>query len=196
MSTIDLQEGCTLLSRVRDQFFATHEEGGRSSDMPAHMILECYGQGAATLAHDITLFLGKCLPGMYAKAEEPRPIPMLLVCPLCRVRHIDEGEFATKVHHTHSCQACGLTWRPAIVPTVGVLFLPGFKNKEPSITEALVASANISDFHDECRQLMQVIMSEADNIEQAVRLGDSVKPSRVTIEKAVQKLDVLLKRSV
>lgn len=58
----------------------------------------------------------------------PEPIPMVLHCPECRTRHIDEGEFATKVHHTHSCQGCGLTWRPAVVPTVGVQFLPGFKN--------------------------------------------------------------------
>lgn len=59
------------------------------------------------------------------------PIPMILHCPECRARHVDVGEFATKVHHTHSCQICGFTWRPAVVPTVGVQFLPGFKN-EPS----------------------------------------------------------------
>jgi hypothetical protein len=58
-------------------------------------------------------------------------IPMLLTCPSCGERHIDVGEFATKVHHTHACQACGMVWRPAIVPTVGVQFLPGFKNEVP-----------------------------------------------------------------
>lgn len=56
------------------------------------------------------------------------PIPMLLYCPECSERHIDVGEFETKPHHTHACQSCGLAWRPAIVPTVGVRFLPGFKN--------------------------------------------------------------------
>lgn len=56
------------------------------------------------------------------------PIPMRLPCPACGELHIDEGEFATKPHHTHSCQHCGLTWRPAIVPTIGVRFLPGFKD--------------------------------------------------------------------
>ncbi len=61
--------------------------------------------------------------------ESSRPIPMFLTCPKCNARHVDEGEFATKPHHTHSCQGCGLTWRPAIVPTVGVAFLPGFKNE-------------------------------------------------------------------
>lgn len=53
----------------------------------------------------------------------PVPIPVILTCPSCNARHIDVGEFATRVHHTHSCQTCGLTWRPAIVPTVGVQFL-------------------------------------------------------------------------
>lgn len=56
------------------------------------------------------------------------PIPMLLFCPCCGVRHIDKGEFAVKHHHTHACQSCGHVWRPAIVPTVGVQFLPGFKD--------------------------------------------------------------------
>jgi hypothetical protein len=60
------------------------------------------------------------------------PVPIVLHCPECRARHIDEGEFATKAHHTHSCQSCGLTWRPAVVATVGVQFLPGFKN-DPAI---------------------------------------------------------------
>jgi rubredoxin len=61
-------------------------------------------------------------------AKNPAPIPMLLWCPECGARHVDVGEFATKPHHTHACQHCGHVWRPAIVPTTGVQFLPGFKN--------------------------------------------------------------------
>ncbi len=57
-------------------------------------------------------------------------IPMLLWCPACSKRHIDVGPFATKPHHTHACQHCGMVWRPAIIPTCGVEFLPGFKNPE------------------------------------------------------------------
>jgi uncharacterized Zn finger protein len=53
---------------------------------------------------------------------------MLLWCPACGERHIDSGEFATKAHHTHACQHCGMVWRPAIVATSGVEFLPGFRN--------------------------------------------------------------------
>jgi hypothetical protein len=53
---------------------------------------------------------------------------MILYCPICRLRHVDDGEFKTKPHHTHACQnkECGHVWRPAIVPTVGVFTLPGF----------------------------------------------------------------------
>lgn len=61
--------------------------------------------------------------------SEEKPIPMFLTCPMCGFRHIDKGVFATKPHHTHSCQSCGLTWRPAVVPTVGVQYLPGFKDE-------------------------------------------------------------------
>lgn len=55
-----------------------------------------------------------------------RPIPMLLWCPECGERHVDRGEFAVRAHHTHACQECGHVWRPAVVRTVGVRFLPGF----------------------------------------------------------------------
>ncbi len=67
---------------------------------------------------------------MSANDQSLVPVPMRLPCEKCGELHIDEGEFATKVHHTHSCQFCGLTWRPAVVPTVGVRFLPGFKQDE------------------------------------------------------------------
>jgi rubredoxin len=55
-------------------------------------------------------------------------IPMILHCPACSGRHIDEGEFANVPHHTHACQHCGLVWRPAKVNTHGVQFLPGYSN--------------------------------------------------------------------
>lgn len=62
--------------------------------------------------------------------EFEHPIPMRLPCPSCGALHLDVGEFATKVHHTHACQECGMVWRPAVVATVGVAFLPGFKNED------------------------------------------------------------------
>lgn len=57
------------------------------------------------------------------------PIPMIMHCPECGARHVDEGEFASRAHRTHSCQSCGFVWRPALVPTVGVRFLPGYENE-------------------------------------------------------------------
>lgn len=60
--------------------------------------------------------------------ERPKPVPIILNCPVCHARHYDDGVWATKPHHTHSCQVCGVSFRPAVVDTVGVRFLPGFKN--------------------------------------------------------------------
>jgi hypothetical protein len=66
-----------------------------------------------------------CLHLHGEKADKVRtPIRIRLVCPACGELHVDEGEFATKPHHTHACQHCGAVWRPALVPTVGVRFLP------------------------------------------------------------------------
>lgn len=56
-------------------------------------------------------------------------IPMRLHCPECHQLHLDVGEYATMTHHTHACQHCGNVWRPAVVPTTGVQFLPGFRNE-------------------------------------------------------------------
>lgn len=66
---------------------------------------------------------------MMSADDMPTPIPLLLWCPGCGERHIDRGRFATHPHHTHACQHCGMVWRPSIRPTVGVVFLPGFKDE-------------------------------------------------------------------
>lgn len=66
--------------------------------------------------------------GVSAAMAEPTPVALILSCPVCGKRHIDKGEFATKPHHTHACQTCGMVWRPALINTVGVEFLPGFKD--------------------------------------------------------------------
>lgn len=57
-------------------------------------------------------------------------VDLLLFCPMCNERHIDEGSFATKPHPTHACQNCGFCWRPGVVPTRGVRFLPGFRDTD------------------------------------------------------------------
>lgn len=62
--------------------------------------------------------------------DDGDPVPLLLWCPECGKRHVDHGVFASKAHHTHACQYCGHVWRPAVVKTVGVQFLPGFRSEE------------------------------------------------------------------
>ncbi|UIS25287.1 hypothetical protein [Erythrobacter phage vB_EliS-L02] len=57
-------------------------------------------------------------------------IPMILYCPECGARHIDEKEFEHVPHRVHACQECGHVWQPAKVNTHGVRFLPGYKNEE------------------------------------------------------------------
>lgn len=60
--------------------------------------------------------------------QEAIVVPMLLWCPNGH-RHIDKGRFAEKGHENHACQTCGIVWRPALVDTIGVQFLPGFKDE-------------------------------------------------------------------
>lgn len=75
----------------------------------------------------------------HVKAMDPQPIspasamaeylaagstPMILKCPVCKGRHIDEPNEAigwtNPPHKTHLCTHCGHLWRPHEYPTVGV----------------------------------------------------------------------------
>lgn len=59
-------------------------------------------------------------------AAPNEPVLLALSCPNCGLRHIDEGEWATRPHRTHRCvdgpfgKGCGNEWRPAHMYTVGV----------------------------------------------------------------------------
>ena len=64
--------------------------------------------------------------------------PMLVECDVCggtvhRIWQLGDLLWATREHHTHACQHCGHVWRPAVACTVGVRFLPGFRNSEESV---------------------------------------------------------------
>ncbi len=94
----------------------------------------------ATLLHESTTGLISRIDGhlewtprapvIKAPPVAVKPTAMRLPCPSCHQLHIDTGDFATEPHRTHSCQNCGEVWRPALVPTVGVRFLPGYKNEK------------------------------------------------------------------
>jgi hypothetical protein len=83
-------------------------------------------QGERATAHENIVAVQKKLNAVTEASKAP--VRMLLWCPMCGARHVDAGVYATIPHHTHACQSCGVVWRPAIVPTVGVAFLPGFKD--------------------------------------------------------------------
>lgn len=94
--------------------------------------LSCKAILSADVPRGAAVFCGADCLASFVKRQQPSPSPipspMLLWCPDCGERHIDRGEFATRSHHSHACQHCGMVWRPAIEATVGVQFLPGFKD--------------------------------------------------------------------
>lgn len=79
------------------------------------------------------------------------PIPMIMSCPRCEGRHIDKEPWATRRHHTHACQHCGHNWRPAVEPTVGVQFLPGFKDdaEKPRLRESTIVWFGSKSFNSD-----------------------------------------------
>jgi len=114
----------TILSRDRMQLAALEKHVRELWDTPSTL-------PQVFTREELAALFDMANRGVYANRDAI--VPMLLWCPAhgCGERHIDVGEFATKVHHTHACQACGFVWRPAIEPTVGVQFLPGFKDEAP-----------------------------------------------------------------
>jgi rubredoxin len=89
---------------------------------------EVQHEGARDILRRIADELRRWRAGTLGKHER---VPMILFCPQCGQRHLDVGQWATRIHHTHACQSCGFVWRPAVVATVGVAFLPGFKDEVP-----------------------------------------------------------------
>lgn len=51
-----------------------------------------------------------------------KPIPMVLFCPKCHIKHVDKAEesWPNPPHKSHLCAACGCIWRSCDEYTVGV----------------------------------------------------------------------------
>lgn len=82
------------------------------------------------LARQVDQQRGQILAYEREGLEAQKPVPMLLWCPECGQRHVDRGKAADDAHHTHACQACGHVWKPAKIRTIGVQFLPGYRDDE------------------------------------------------------------------
>lgn len=93
---------------------------------------------ALTKVRDEHLVALKTINDLLNAVDPPSPpIQMRIHCPLCGTQHIDESELASKPHTSHTCQnqTCGLTWKVANVPTIGVRFLPGTNNQDSNSKE-------------------------------------------------------------
>jgi hypothetical protein len=101
----------------------------RFHDLERNVSLVLAGERVQPEYQDTAHMVNALRSKIEAPAPVAEPVPMLLSCPVCHARHVDVGEFAKKPHRDHSCQACGVTWRPAKVPTVGVQFLPGYRDE-------------------------------------------------------------------
>jgi hypothetical protein len=118
------------ISEIRDSIIGLQKFNWSEHAYPLVAALDAAGFTgiASERVETVTQALADEFEQIHTATSVTAPIPMRLRCERCGTLHIDEGEFATKPHHTHVCQQCGLTWRPAIGYTVGVKFLPGFKN--------------------------------------------------------------------
>lgn len=100
----------------------TPEDIAREAAETAEMIV-AYGQSGRHNVGLATKLIMKAIRSA-VQAEIAEPIPMVLWCPACGMQHIDEPApekgWDNPPHRSHECQACGLVWRPADVPTTGV----------------------------------------------------------------------------
>lgn len=75
--------------------------------------------------------------------ETSAPIPMILHCPKCHAIHEDAPNpargWTNPPHRSHECQTCGCIWRPADVPTTGVLYL-GTKGRVDTVDNTSLSS--------------------------------------------------------
>jgi hypothetical protein len=87
-------------------------------------------------------------------AAQP-PIDMVLHCPKCGLRHVDEAEgegdeattqrldvWRNPPHRSHLCHGCGHIWRPADVPTNGVAAIKTHGTNDSAIAQPQQATDN------------------------------------------------------
>lgn len=86
------------------------------------------------MCHEVRCALAARLPA-------DAPIDMLLFCPRCNKQHVDapqpEQGWTNPPHATHTCQHCGLLWRPSNENTNGAQSIAVLEAKH---TERIAAS--------------------------------------------------------
>lgn len=121
-----------LLARAAETLAAYRREHGQGIDMrklagrlTANRVYLVDATRQRSLV-DETVYQGALFRGANwrALAEAREPVPMILFCPVCGERHIDQpdpaNEWTNPPHRSHLCAACGHIWRPADICTVGV----------------------------------------------------------------------------
>jgi len=57
------------------------------------------------------LIIALVIAALLRTKKQPVLHRVTLYCPFCLTKHVDEGQWATKPHHTHLCSSCGQEWR-------------------------------------------------------------------------------------
>lgn len=96
-------------------------------------------------------------PAVQAAIAAQGPVPMVLHCPRCHLQHIDAPDERTPdwqnpPHRSHLCHGCGMIWRPADVPTIGVERTHTAGKKDTPLTVPLPPPAQAVDL-DKLRAL-------------------------------------------
>ncbi|MEW2894476.1 hypothetical protein [Stenotrophomonas maltophilia] len=108
-------------------------------------------------------------------ARQPvgEPVPMVLHCPRCHVQHIDAPDERTPgwknpPHRSHLCHGCGLIWRPADVPTIGVERTQTTGKNDTPFTTPPAQAVDLGQFRDAVMHAYGVIEPE----DYCVKLGE------------------------
>ena len=148
-----------LLVEVKERFGAP---AAKELYAPIQKMAEVQGDQVASVT--------KLAEEKLATISPVKSIPLALSCPKCGEAHIDEGEWATKPHRTHQCQACKHEWRPYNYHTVGVNH-ETIKAIHAAVVNAIASNSHPCDdgylmFTDErelqtvCNQVGYAIMRE------------------------------------
>lgn len=142
-----------------------------------------------------------------AVVQLSEPIPMILHCSRCHMQHVDEAEpeiasepnangvravqqfrWDNPPHRTHLCHGCGFRWRPADVPTTGVLKISTVgQNDDIDYTidvPHVAKDPNVAWLQHALRLAARVKMSPEDMFEQRVSfvytmLGEKMSKDQV-----------------